>query len=95
MTDETVRLWARILHAVPQSRLILKSRHLSDKGILQATLARYASHGIGADRLLLAGHLNERGGHLAAYNQVDMHWIPSPTTESPPRQKHCGWEFLC
>ncbi len=78
MTDETVRLWARILHAVPRSRLFLKSRHLCDESVLQTTLARYASHGIGADRLLLAGHLNERGSHLAAYNRVDIALDPFP-----------------
>lgn len=78
MTDETVHLWARILHAVPQSRLFLKSRQLGDESVLQATLTRYANHGIGADRLILEGHVNERGSHLAAYNRVDIALDPFP-----------------
>jgi len=78
MNAETVHLWARVLKAVPESRLFLKSRQLGDEGVLKTTLARYADHGVGPNRLILEGHIDERGGHLAAYNRVDIALDPSP-----------------
>ena len=78
MTEETVRLWARVLKAIPGSKLFLKSKHLDDEDVLRATMTRYADHGIGAHRLILEGHIDERSGHLAAYNRVDIALDPFP-----------------
>ena len=79
MNDAVVALWARVLHAVPGSRLLLKARELTFPELHAATLARFASLGIGAERLILEGH-TPRADYLAAYRRVDMALDPFPFT---------------
>ncbi|HEX5801875.1 MAG TPA: tetratricopeptide repeat protein, partial [Azospira sp.] len=78
MTDDVVATWSRVLAAVPGSRLLLKSRQLADAAVADRVRARYAAHGIDGERLQLAGPVVERGGHLAAYRQVDIGLDPFP-----------------
>ena len=77
MNDAVVALWSRILLAVPGSRLLLKNRQLADAGARDATLARFAAHGIGAARLILEGP-SARAEYLAAYQRVDLALDPFP-----------------
>lgn len=77
MTDEVVALWSRILHAVPQSRLFLKTRQLNDPVICDITYRRFADLGVPADRLILEGG-SSRAALLAAYQRVDMALDPFP-----------------
>jgi predicted O-linked N-acetylglucosamine transferase (SPINDLY family) len=79
MNDAVVALWAQVLRAVPGSSLLLKAKQLNDPSLQQATLARFAVHGIGADRLALEG-ASSRAGYLAAYNRVDIALDPFPFT---------------
>ena len=73
MSDATVALWARVLQAVPGSRLLLKTRQLQDATVLATTIQRFAAHGIVQERLLLQGlHAPQRIDHLAAYQGVDI-----------------------
>lgn len=52
----TIALWARILHATPAARLLLKWRGLGGGGGLERRLrTAFAAHGVGGDRLLLRG----------------------------------------
>ncbi|MBT9502487.1 MAG: tetratricopeptide repeat protein [Burkholderiaceae bacterium] len=71
MNEAVVALWARVLLAVPGSRLQLK-------GGAQATVPeRFARHGIAAERLLLEG-ASPRAEYLAAFNRVDIALDPFP-----------------
>lgn len=79
MNDAVVVLWAQILHAVPGSRLFLKAKQLNDLSMHRYTSARFAAHGIAADRLMLEGS-SSRADYLAAYNKVDIALDPFPFT---------------
>jgi predicted O-linked N-acetylglucosamine transferase (SPINDLY family) len=79
MNDAVVALWAQVLHAVPGSRLFLKSKQLNDPSLQRATLSRFAARGVAADRLALEG-ASSRAGYLAAYNRVDIALDPFPFT---------------
>ncbi|QEI05272.1 tetratricopeptide repeat protein [Pigmentiphaga aceris] len=79
MTDVVVALWARVLHAVPGSRLFMKNPQFQEPAVIQHTLARYAAYGIGAERLILEGP-SPRADLLAAYNRVDIALDPFPYT---------------
>lgn len=73
MTAGVVELWARILAAVPGSRLLLKymNRYVSPElGSLMK--ARFAQYGIGADRLVLRAGRLPRMAQLALLNEVDI-----------------------
>jgi predicted O-linked N-acetylglucosamine transferase (SPINDLY family) len=78
MTDEVVALWARVLAAVPGSRLFLKTRQLKDVSIRQSIVERYAAHGIESDRLILEDVVPGRAEHLATYHRVDIALDPFP-----------------
>lgn len=77
MNDDVVALWAKILLAIPTSRLFLKAKQLNEESVQQETMARFARHGINADRLILQG-AESREKYLAAYHQVDIALDPFP-----------------
>jgi predicted O-linked N-acetylglucosamine transferase (SPINDLY family) len=77
MNDSVVDVWARIVHAVPGSRLFLKAKQLDDVPTRETTLARFAARGIDASRLILEGR-SPRADYLAAYNRIDIALSPFP-----------------
>ena len=78
LSDSTVSLWSRLLRAVPGSRLLLKSKPLSDAEVRGFVVKRFEAEGIGAERLDLVGRIAERGEHLAYYAEVDVALDPFP-----------------
>lgn len=78
VTDETVGLWARILEALPDARLLLKSDSLSDEVARQRLLARFREQGIAAERLEMDGWVLATKEHLASYSRVDVALDPFP-----------------
>ena len=72
MTDAVVAVWARILKSVPNSRLLLKTKQLSDLSVCAQTRQRFAAYGITPDQLLMGGTLASAEDHLAAYHKVDI-----------------------
>ncbi|WP_049976283.1 tetratricopeptide repeat protein [Azospirillum sp. B506] len=78
ITDGTVALWAEVLRRVPDARLLLKDRPLSDPGTAAAMRARFAAAGIDPARLDLVGFIKDAAGHLAAYNRIDIALDPHP-----------------
>jgi len=79
MTDDVVALWARVLAAVPNSRLFLKAAQLLTADMQQHTSQRFVAHGIDTDRLILEGP-SPRGQYLAAYQRIDIALDPFPYT---------------
>ncbi len=77
--DGVVSLWARILHAIPDARLLLKNKPFADAHAAHYLAARFASHGIGAERLHFEGP-SSRGDYLAAHNRIDIALDPFPYT---------------
>ncbi|MEO5375134.1 MAG: tetratricopeptide repeat protein [Alphaproteobacteria bacterium] len=77
ISDEVMALWARILEAVPDSRLVLKDSQLRDAAPRRRVLDTFAALGVGEKRLILLGH-SEHPEHLAAFGQVDIGLDPFP-----------------
>jgi len=77
MNDSVVALWARILTAVPRSRLFLKAKQLGEASVKQSIVERFAGHGIHSERLTLEGR-SPRPEYLAAYQRVDIGLDPFP-----------------
>lgn len=77
MNDDVVKLWARLLLSVPDSRLFLKNRHLVNESIQKNTFERFAAHGIDANRLVFE-FSEPREKYLAAYHRVDIALDPFP-----------------
>lgn len=77
LNEAVVALWSRILHAVPNSTLYLKTRQLRDSRVRQRIYERFAAHRIGAERLILESDALY-SDYLAAYHQVDIALDPFP-----------------
>jgi predicted O-linked N-acetylglucosamine transferase (SPINDLY family) len=72
MTDTTLRLWAAVLEAVPNSRLVLKNQSLGDVRVREAFGARLAQAGIDPERVRLIGFETQRTRHLLLYGEIDI-----------------------
>ena len=77
VTPQVVAVWSKILHAVPESRLILKYRTFRDPGVQARYRELFEGYGIEAKRLELLP-ATPFPGHLALYAQVDIALDPFP-----------------
>ncbi len=69
--DRTLQLWAEVLHQVPGSKLLLKSKRTGEPEIVKGLVHRFNELGITEERLDLRGqtlHL----AHLDAHADVDI-----------------------
>lgn len=71
ITPEVRELWARLLRAVPGSRLLLQASGLSDPGVQELIAADFARHGVTRDRLVLKGW-GSFHDYLAHFHAVDI-----------------------
>jgi protein O-GlcNAc transferase len=56
INHRTIRVWAEILRAVPNSRLVIDSSNFKDPAMQERMAARFAEHGITRDRLEIGFH---------------------------------------
>lgn len=70
-----IDLWAQVLAAVPDSRLIMIC--VPEGETQQRLIAQFAARGVAADRLTLHGRL-PRGDYLALHQRVDVALDPFP-----------------
>lgn len=76
---DVIRLWARILHSAPGSRLLLRHGERFGDPVVGARFRDlFAREGIPADRLILEGGHLDRAGHLAMFDRVDVSLDPFP-----------------
>lgn len=73
-----ISAWAGILRRVPDSRLLIKTRHMADPLIRNRVVERFGAEGIAEERLVLVSHIAEMSGHLDAYRLVDIALDPFP-----------------
>jgi predicted O-linked N-acetylglucosamine transferase (SPINDLY family) len=74
INSATLRMWRRVLEAVPGSRLLLKGLRMDEARMR----ARLDAEGIPADRSLLLTPVTSMREHLATYAQVDVALDPHP-----------------
>lgn len=72
ITPTTAHHWMTVLRAVPDSRLLLKSKNLGEPS--EAERVRELFHGLGLqpERLELLGHAASLEEHLSTYARVDL-----------------------
>jgi protein O-GlcNAc transferase len=56
VNHRTIRVWAELLKAVPNSRLVMDSANFKDPAMQERMEARFAAHGIGRERLEIGYH---------------------------------------
>ena len=77
LNELVVAAWSRILAAVPGSRLVLNSRNFVEAAFRDLFAARFATHGITNDRLLMVA-TTPQPQTWAAYGAIDIALDPFP-----------------
>lgn len=77
LNPPVIALWGRLMRELPQSRLVLKTRELSDGAARERVLGLFAAEGIAAARIALKGW-SEHTQLLRRYNDVDIALDPFP-----------------
>jgi predicted O-linked N-acetylglucosamine transferase (SPINDLY family) len=72
VTDDTLKVWSRILEELPGSRLFIKSIYLNDPEVQKHVIERLTASGISSDRVEISAFMSSTADHLAAYNRVDV-----------------------
>ncbi len=72
ITPDVVRIWSRILKAIPDARLILKAKAFAYAPTRARYLQEFHQQGIAPDRLDLLGLIPGRGNHLSTYSRIDI-----------------------
>ncbi|MEK7223264.1 MAG: hypothetical protein AAB156_03220, partial [Pseudomonadota bacterium] len=85
MNAEVVRVWAEILKRLPESRLVLKTRALSDQSVRERYHRLFQEHAIEPHRVDLLGY-SPHAELLKYYEQIDIALDPFP---------YCGGWTTC
>ena len=74
LTPATLVLWTKVLHALPEGKLLLKTKELADAGNRQRILDAMAGHGITPDRIELQDRsaTPDWSAHMAYYDRLDI-----------------------
>jgi len=78
LSSATMDAWGRLLSAVPDARLLLKGKALTDRATRALYQSRLIERGVPAERLQLIPALPNPISHLAAYELVDVALDPFP-----------------
>lgn len=78
VTDEAIALWARILRALPNARIVFKHGGFDVAEARSALLAKFAVHGIASGCLQFRGG-SSRDKHLSEFRDIDISLDPFPT----------------
>jgi len=77
ISDDAVAVWARVLHGVPDAKLLMKDGAFDESSLRDLLRQRLAAHGIAAERIDFLGS-SPREEHLAAFGRTDIGLDPFP-----------------
>lgn len=77
VNDNVVDVWSRILHEVPDSRLMLKGEAMGFPRSRQRVLDQFAARGVAPAQLVL-NHWQDVAGHLNSFAALDIGLDPFP-----------------
>jgi len=86
LSEPAVALWSRLLHEVPDSRLVLKHHALSGEGTAEWLRSRFQMQGIAPWRLQMLPWDASLGAHYRHYDVIDIGLDPFP---------YCGVTTTC
>ncbi len=77
VTPRVIATWCKILHRLPDARLVLKTHQFSEPPTAERLLAAFAEHGIDTGRIELRGASMHRA-FMREYNDIDIVLDPFP-----------------
>jgi len=78
INDQVIKLWSRVLQAVSDSHLILKSKQFADTALTTRFLNLFEKEGILNDRISIYAKIPNNEQHLSLYNSIDIALDPFP-----------------
>jgi predicted O-linked N-acetylglucosamine transferase (SPINDLY family) len=69
-SETTIRMWARVLQSVPNSKLLIESPGLQTIALKRLVFQRFAAHGVSSDRVILWPRDTQR--QYLIYNLIDI-----------------------
>lgn len=70
--EETLALWAKVMNAIPLSKLFLKNRQGTDHTVQERIRSELYYYGISADRIEFSGPTADWRSHMALYDRLDI-----------------------
>jgi predicted O-linked N-acetylglucosamine transferase (SPINDLY family) len=77
ISDDALGVWARVMHEVPDAKLVMKDGAYDEPALRDLLRRRFAAHGIAAERIDFLGS-SPREQHLAAFGTTDIALDPFP-----------------
>ena len=77
INDRVISLWSEILTAIPNSKILLKTKELNSLYFKEMIISDFKKNNISSDALILEGG-SSRNELLASYNKVDIALDPFP-----------------
>lgn len=72
VSETVISMWADILKALPDARLLLKSAILADFSVCKMVWSRFKEHGIDSDRIGVHGFTASKQEHLELYGSCHL-----------------------
>jgi protein O-GlcNAc transferase len=72
MREETLGLWAKVLHALPEAKLLFEDRHIQDEETHQRILSTLLSFGIDKSRVVFIPYVHGHVRHMMLYDRLDI-----------------------
>jgi protein O-GlcNAc transferase len=70
--EEALGLWAKVMNAIPESRLLLKDRMAEDAAVQERIRRELGRHGIGAERVEFVARVPDWRSHMVLYDRLDI-----------------------
>ena len=78
VNDDVIKLWAKILLSVPNSKLFLKNKDLDNSKIVKNIIERFEKNNINKETIIFEGKSKTRKELLETYNKIDIALDPFP-----------------
>jgi protein O-GlcNAc transferase len=70
--DATLKLWAKVMNALPEAKLLLEDRRANDSDAHRRIRASLADNGVAADRIEFEPAVPGHQRHMLLYNRLDI-----------------------
>jgi len=72
LSPYSIELWAAVLSAIPNSKLLIKHKFFNDPGVQKSFLKRFQEMGISEKQLIFKAFNFTNVGHFEEYRQIDI-----------------------
>jgi protein O-GlcNAc transferase len=72
MREETLALWAKVLHALPEAKLLFEDAHVQEEETHQRLLSTLLGFGVNESRVVFIPYVRGHERHMKLYDRLDI-----------------------